>query len=132
MKMNLVNKFYCERGIFGELFSEDGQHVCYTLQHAYQSGEGFLPKLPKGEYVCVRGQHQLASMDHPFETFEVTKVPGHSGILFHTGNFNQDSNGCILVGLGTDNQSKVLNSKDAFAKFMALQGGIDSFTLCVK
>lgn len=131
MKWQLKTTDYRIDGIFSELLSEDGTRVGATLEHAYPSGDGFLPKLPRGAtYTCVRGQHQL---EHgaPFITFEITGVPGHSGILFHVGCFNQDSNGCVLVGDMVVKPATwwINRSRDTFEKLMLALDGVDSFDL---
>ena len=69
-----------------------------TLEHAYFFNGAYTPKLHNGVYTCVRGPHRLHGMIDFFSTFEITKVSGHSGILFHWGNYNEDSEGCILTG----------------------------------
>jgi hypothetical protein len=126
--MLLVRQVLSPDGIFGELFTDDGSHVAVTLEHSY----GLQPKLPDGEYQCVRGFHQLQGMHHTFETFEITGVPGHSGILFHTGNFNKDSSGCVLLGLSSGmNPPMIYSSREAFAGFMKRQVGLSQFTLTV-
>ena len=73
----------------------------------------------------------LAGMSQNFITFEVQNVPGHTGILFHTGNTNRDSEGCILLG-SLIKGNILLNSRPAFAKFMELLGNLPQFTLEVK
>jgi hypothetical protein len=79
--------------------------------------------------------HRLSGMAEEFETFEVMNVPGHWGILFHVGNYNEDSEGCILVGEGLGRRYKngvmLTNSKKAFAKLMALLKDVEQFTLLV-
>lgn len=108
--------------------------LAVTLEHAYLIGEKWQPKLPIGTYQCVRGIHQLEGMKDPFETFEVTNVPGHSGVLFHVGNYNRDSSGCILLGLAMlkeDQGEMISGSKIAFGGFMNLLAPLDSFQLIV-
>jgi len=129
---------FLSTGIFGMIDSLDQRLLLYTLEHAYpvsQTGTStdtsYLPKIPPGTYTCIRGQHRLPGMDHTFETFEITGVEGHTNLLFHPGNFNKDSEGCILLGLAREEGKDILHSKDAFQLFMELQKGCDSFALTV-
>lgn len=125
---------YREDGIFSELKQDDGSHFCYTLDHAYPQPDGsYKPKLYAGAFTCVRGQHRLKSMTHSFETFEITGVVGHTDILFHSGNVNADSAGCLLLGnVIVDGPPKqVSNSRVTFQKFMDSLVGIDTFQLTV-
>ena len=73
-------------------------------------------------------------MEKPFETFEVMGVPKCTGILFHVGNYNHDSEGCILVGenLGVANGKLMLTrSRLAFQRFMRELSSVKEFTLVV-
>lgn len=127
--MKLTRTSYEESGIYGILSQDDGSQIAVTLEHAYQQDDGsFAPKTPSGIYQCVLGQHELASMTAPFQTYEITNVPGHSNILIHMGNYNADSEGCVLVGANrVDNM--ITNSRVTFASFMESMAGIDSFQL---
>lgn len=126
-------------GIFSELHDENGRLIAVTLEHAFpilDRHDAWSARIPPGEFKCVRGEHYLHGMTTPFETFEVYGVLGHVGILFHWGNFNKDSEGCVLLGdrvrsIGQGPQM-ILNSKVTFEKFMALQQGLDTFELAVK
>lgn len=139
MNLQLKRIDFREDGIFGVLSDEAGNLVCNTLEHAYDSGSGdgsYVPKIPAGVYTCLRGEHQLAHMPTPFTTFELQNVPGHSNILLHAGNYNDDSEGCVLLGMSVGrsiikNCEMLLNSKIAFSKFMFLQVGINEFQLTV-
>lgn len=123
-------------GIFSELRGLTGETLFHTLEHAYPDGFGaYTPKLVDGLYRCVRGLHTLAHTPKPFEAFEITKVAGHSKILIHIGNFNFDSDGCVLTGMGVaqlNGHQALTRSKDAFKSFMDLQTGYDEFWLTVK
>jgi len=132
MDMFLKRNAAVAEGIFGSLSTAGGTHLFATLEHAYEQPDGtYAPKLPPGTYACVRGQHQLAHMAQPFTTFEITGVPGHTNILFHVGNYNEDSEGCVLVGaVRSDNM--ITHSKMAFEAFMDLQSGVDQFNLTVE
>jgi len=126
--MRLVRTTYNADGILGTLSAEDGFPLAVTLEHSYNG----LPKLPAGSYRCQRGLHTLHSQPVPFWTFEVMDVPHHTGILFHAGNYNDDSNGCILVGetCATDARGcMVTRSRKTFTQFMQDLDGVESFTL---
>jgi Family of unknown function (DUF5675) len=121
-----------ENGVFGQLTDSQGTFLLCTLEHAYDSGLGngsYSAKIPLGTYQCTRGVHALKN-GPDFITFMVNNVPGHQGILFHAGNFNKDSEGCILLGLQR-NGDMITESRLAFHKFLDLQDGIDKFILTV-
>ena len=132
----LTYNTYRPDGIFGEFaFEGDSEPFMVTLSHAYQQADGtWQPIVKPGEYRCVRGTHALSN-GIPFETFEITGVEGHSGLLFHPGNFNADSHGCTLCGdkivVQADGSWMVTNSKAKFLSFMAQLEGIDTFRLKV-
>ena len=137
MRNELRRTAYRYDGVFGVFtFEGDIAPFMVTLEHGYENGaEVCMPKLPKGEYKCVRGVHQLHD-GKPFETFEITGVEGHSGILFHAGNFNRDSEGCVLCGRQVvsqpDGSKMITGSRDKFTDFMQRLTGINEFILEVK
>ncbi len=126
MDLTLTRKLTNVAGVFGDLTDETDSLVAVTLEHSYNG----KPKLPGGIYVCKRGTHHLDKNKNPFETFEITGVPGHSGILFHVGNIGSDSSGCVLLGSHANSLS-IVGSRIAFEEFMALQQGVDTFKLTV-
>lgn len=136
MDMVLTRILYLDTGVFSSFDTVGGTNKAVALEHAYSQDDGTIkPKLPAGTYTCVRGSHQLASMTRPFDTFEVTNVPGHTGILFHMGNYNQDSDGCILLGeslVPDPDPTMITKSILTFNAFMASQAGVKQFTLVVK
>lgn len=134
MKATLQRADLSYDGIFGFFtFAGDYSPFMDTLEHAYAQPDGsYAPKVAAGTYTCVRGMHVLHN-GVPFETFEITGVTGHKGILFHPGNFNRDSEGCVLCGQGKVTQANgeemLTGSKVEFAAFMKRLLGADSFTL---
>ena len=135
--MTLKRLQYRKDGVFSELFDKNGTHVAYTLEHSYDNGNsGWAPKIPLGQYVCILGTHQLHNMVAPFQTFEITGVTGHTNLLFHAGNFDKDSEGCILLGDAITKQANgdemVTNSKTTFEKFMNGLAGVKEFMLTVQ
>jgi hypothetical protein len=136
MDLVLKRTAFKRDGVFGELFTESQEKLCVTLEHAYAQTDGsFQAKLVPGQYVCMRGMHKLQSKPDKFETFEIMNVPLHTNILFHKGNYNIDSDGCVLLGLGLGSYNGmqiITASKLAFEKFMKLQDGLNSFKLRVE
>lgn len=129
--MKLIRHDFRPDGIFGILYDAEGDQIACTLEHSYAD----RPKLPVGTYVCIRGQHRLHDMTQDFDTFEITGVPGHTNILFHWGNYNRDSEGCVLLGRGVTDSPvgwMVTSSRATFARFMLDLEGIDSFQLTVE
>ncbi len=129
MDLKLNRRQYKADGILSEL-CRCAKIIARTLEHSYDG----VPKLQPGVYKCVRGTHKLHD-GIPFETFEVTGVAGHSGILFHAGNWQKDSDGCILVGDAVTMSKQgtmITNSKALFREFMALQNGVNEFLLTVQ
>lgn len=134
--MKLINKQFREDGVFGVLQTDDGEELGVTLTHSY-NGES---KTANGTYTCKRGNHRLHGMTEDFETFEITNVPDFdgkpvTGILFHWGNFNRDSEGCFLLGDAVVTSPKgvqaVADSRLTFKKFMDKMVGIDEFELVI-
>lgn len=140
MNLKLIRHEFRVDGIFGDLYDDKGNTIIFTLEHVYDvlldKKYVYAPKLPDGVYQCVRGYHKLEGMMSAFETFEITGVPGHTGILFHQGNYNRDSTGCVLLGLGQGGAlpsgKMLVRSRDAFNAFMLLQKDCDSFELTVE
>lgn len=139
MDLILTRKDRRPDGIFSELRNQTGELLAVTLEHAYPSpfpeGSGWAPKIPNGTYTCRRGQHRLHGMTEDFSTFEITGVAGHQNLLFHWGNYNKDSEGCVLVGkaLAQAGASEMItNSRATFAELMELQAGLEHFTLTVQ
>lgn len=137
--MSLITLHYTdhrEDGIFGKLFFEgEDKPFCVTLSHAYQQDDGsYQPIVLSANYTCKRGYHQLNN-GVPFQTFEIQGVNGHSGLLFHAGNWNADSHGCTLLGaeivVDAHKEWMITRSKDTFAAFMARLDGLDEFELDV-
>ena len=133
--MNSLTRTGCGAdGVFGNFtFDGDSSFFMVTLEHAFQQDDGtYAPIIPNGTYTCVRGTHALSD-GVPFETFEITGVDGHSGLLFHAGNFNRDSEGCVLCGdqqiAQPNEQGMITGSRVKFQAFMDRLIGVSSFML---
>lgn len=140
--MDLIYKIKDKRndGIFGELYGENEKKIAVTLDHSYIMKDGSIgTKVPPGKYKCVRGLHRLENMKTCFETFEITGLPNFNGnpvtkVLFHIGNWNKDSEGCILLGefiQESKNGRMITLSRESFISFMEIQEGVNEFNLNV-
>lgn len=92
----------------------------FTLEPPDFENEVCVSSIPCQQYVMER----YVSSKHG-ETFKVLTVPGRSDILFHSGNWHDQTEGCILLGtslLWTPKRG-IANSRSAHALFMSdLQG----------
>lgn len=125
MQLTLTRRDFTPDGIFSELTDDRGKISFVTLEHSYDG----KPKLYDGTFKCVKGTHELHDCI-PFQTFEITGVTGHTGILFHVGNFNKDSDGCVLVGMDRDDKM-IRHSIIAFSKLTGFLENVQEFTLVV-
>ena len=85
--------------------------------------------IPAGTYSCVRVLSPKFK-----DTFLVRGVDGRSEILFHKGNLQDDSRGCVLVGEQFNpvkDGRGITASAEGFEEFMRLQAGVTSFTLTI-
>lgn len=86
-----------------------------------------------GLRTVVRGPRHLCNRSFynkgGYGTFEII-VPGHERVLFHKGNKETDSLGCICVAESfsfVDGVTSVADSRGGFAEFMNLTEGLTSF-----
>lgn len=76
--------------------------------------------IPTGSYIC-----QPYSGTKFKNVYIVNNVPDRSAILFHWGNFEKDTEGCILIGDGAgmlSGQPAITASKLAFERFRSIIG----------
>ncbi len=113
-------------GIPGVLLDENVP-FCLTLENSKLH-------IPKGEFAVKRSFYQKGN----YETFEII-VSGRERILFHKGNLQEDSLGCVLLGEEfepiANKQGTLCNgiaaSGRAFAEFMQRLKGIDECKLII-
>lgn len=112
-------------GTFGVLL--DGNiPFALTCEREWRDNETQASCIPPGMYHCKRVNSPKFG-----DTFEVTGVPGRSAILFHAGNTEDDTRGCILVGEqfgGLNGKLAVLSSKAGFGEFLRRLGSWDEFS----
>ena len=103
----LIRDTFTEESTVGELFL-NGERICDTLENPYLDNQRNISCIPEGEYpVRIRLPRESAIRDYMH--LLVKDVKDRDYILFHIGNTAKDTSGCILVGLGTE-QDVVHNS----------------------
>ena len=103
----LIRDTFSEKSTIGELFL-NGERMCDTLENPWLDNQRNISCIPAGVYdVRLRLARESASRDYLH--LLVQDVPNRDWILFHRGNTAKDTSGCILVGLGTE-QDVVHNS----------------------
>ncbi len=115
-------------GTFGVL-TINSRVFCVTLEPPDNLNKTSISSIPAGQYDCMR-----YSSDRYPDTFQVMNVPDRYKILFHAGNFNEHTEGCILLArkFGVLKGGRaILNSGETFNQFMEIMKGIDKFQLTI-
>ena len=110
-------------GTHGALYLKE-EFLCYTEELPWQDNKPGESCIPLGVYKCI--PHN--STKHP-NTWEITGVEGRSAILIHTGNTEDDTEGCVLVGM-IKGAAGVYNSVVAMAHLHTILP--PSFTLTIQ
>jgi len=117
-----------EHGTFGVLL--DGKiPFAVTLEPPWKDNQVNVSCILDGEFACRRVMSPKYG-----STFEVADVFGRSHILFHWGNTERNTQGCILVGEEYGELSgkpSILSSKRGFNEFLQRLGGSDEFKLTI-
>jgi len=97
-----------------------------TLENPWENNEPYISCIPKNnEYQCER-------VDSPRfgNTFQILDVVGRTHILFHVGNWERQTQGCILLGLSQNPRADMITkSRQGFGLFIKHTQNIDEFTL---
>ena len=103
----LIRNTFSKESTIGELFL-NGEKICDTLENSWQDNQRNISCIPEGVYpVRLRLPRESATRDYLH--LLVQEVPNRDFILVHRGNFPSQTQGCLLVGLGTE-QDVVHNS----------------------
>ncbi|MCR4288580.1 MAG: DUF5675 family protein [Deltaproteobacteria bacterium] len=101
-----------------------------TLERQWLDNAPNISCIPNGTYTCKRVNSPRFG-----ETFEVMDVPNRSHILFHKGNTENATQGCILVGEQFESlhdKTAVLQSQHGYAEFMNRLSGSFIFILEIR
>ena len=103
----LIRNTFSKKSTVGELFL-NGERICDTLENPWQDNQRNISCIPEGVYpVRLRLPRESGTRDYIH--LLVKDVKDRDYILIHIGNTAKDTSGCILVGLGTQ-QDFVSNS----------------------
>lgn len=109
--------------------------ICLTLEPPWNKNEKNASCIPPGWYECERRPVGPGKTGGLPDTFEVENVKDRDGILFHVGNFADDTEGCILLGesfgTGPNGVPMITSSKSAFVRFHNSLAGQERFGLMI-
>ena len=103
----LIRDTFSKESTIGELFL-NGERICDTLENPWVDNQRNISCIPEGVYK-VRLRLPRESGTREYIHLLVKDVPNRDWILLHRGNTAKDTSGCILVGIGTE-QDVVHNS----------------------
>ena len=115
---------------FGVLLREDGIPFALTLERPWLNNQRGVSCIPLGRYFAKR--HQSPKFG---ETFWLQDVPGRAEILFHKGNIDDDSHGCVLIGERFDpvnGEDGIVASAEGFGEFMRLTLGLGEIAVNIE
>ena len=122
-KVTIVRLEQSDAGALGSLLINNLLY-CSTLEPDVNDTDRF--QIPIGKYLCKRFHgHKWKN------TFEII-VPGHTAVLFHAGNVEADTEGCILLGRQPSylkGTRAILNSGHTFREFLKKLKDVDEFVL---
>lgn len=119
MKLVLERFQFSDKSTIGRLYI-NGQFFCFTLEDLDRKLEQDISKKVYGESAIPRGTYEVVitysnrfKCDLPL----LKDVSGFEGIRIHAGNFDKDTEGCVLVGMGYS-PNRLFNSRVALAALM--------------
>ena len=111
----IIREEFTDKSTIGNLYL-NGEWLCDTLELPYRDNQRSISCIPAGEYkVRLRTARESSTRDYLHLLVE--DVKDRSYILFHRGNSAKDTRGCVLVGIGRE-QDFVSNSTLAMGLLM--------------
>ena len=122
-----VNRFKSDEDTTISQISVDGQFVCFGLEDEYRAEKvANEARIKAGRYkIGVRREGRLHSRyqgrypEFHRGMLHVLDVPEFEFILIHTGNTDEDTSGCLLVGTNANTDEgdmRVTSSRQAYRK----------------
>ena len=129
MELKLKRVADNEDATFGVLINGDIPFAV-TLEPAWEDNKKGISCIPTGPYRCKRIKSPKFG-----DTFEILDVLERTHILFHKGNSERNTQGCVLIAeeFGKLNgKAAVLASGRGFAEFMSILKEVDEFELTIE
>ena len=119
-----------EHGTFGT-WVVDGQPMAVTLEPYWRDNARSISSISDGVYRIFR--HKSPTYGN---CFMVDDVQHRSHILIHAGNWDDNTEGCILLGekyeQSSDGRWMISESRNAINEFMERMSGINEATLTIR
>ena len=126
MKLRVVRYLSSDDFTLGMLLDEtNGKHfLCYTLEDEHREEKVMHEtRIPAGTYnITLRtvggfhGRYTKKYGDMHKGMLWVRDVPGFEYILIHTGNTDEHTSGCLIVGNSSDSKGFIGSSVSAYKK----------------
>lgn len=122
MKLNLKRIKTTTQSTIGELYINN-EFTCYTLEDTFNKPKKYgETRIPAGTYklrlnttgAMNEKYKNLKGVKH-IGMIELLEVPGFSSIYIHIGNTDDDTKGCILVGMYYK-ENIIIDSTKAYIK----------------
>ena len=129
MELKLKRVAENEDATFGVLVNGDTPFAV-TLEPSWEDNKKGISCIPSGPYSCKRVKSPRFG-----DTFEILDVEGRTHILFHKGNSERNTQGCVLIAeeFGILNgKAAVLASGRGFTEFMSILKEVDEFDLIIE
>lgn len=126
--VELIRLEESEQGTIG-ILKIDKEAFCWTLEPADRLNKPNESCIPAQQYLCRRARSPKFG-----ETFMIIDVPNRTNVLFHKGNTENNTLGCILLGQTVGKlkgQRAILNSGKSFDSFMIAMAGAQTFHLTI-
>src|SRR3990167_4164190 len=126
MRARIVRVEQSTQGALGVMLI-DNAIFCFTLEP--DKDERGKLYISQGVYHCQR----FHGKKWP-NTFEIV-VPGHTAVLFHSGNVEADTLGCVLLGATVGKlkgNRAILNSGETFNNFLSFTEKVNEFPLFIE
>ena len=126
MKLEVIRYHTSDDYTLGMLLdvTEGRKFLCYTLEDEYREEKVMHEtRIPAGTYkITLRkvggfhGRYEKKYGDMHKGMLWVRDVPGFEYILIHTGNTDEHTSGCLLVGNSSDYKGFIGSSVDAYKR----------------